>query len=51
MAATRKLANKPLKQTAARHRDVRRLPLARGDVPRARSSLPATSAFRGAAAA
>jgi hypothetical protein len=37
----RMLANKPLKQTAAPRRDHQRLPLARGEVPRARSSPPA----------
>jgi hypothetical protein len=43
--------NKPLKQTAAPRRDHDRLPLAGGDVPRAGSSLPATSPFPDAAAA
>jgi hypothetical protein len=35
--------NKPLKQSAAPRRDRHRLPLARGEVPRARSSRPAAS--------
>jgi hypothetical protein len=43
--------NKPLKQTAAPRRDCNLLPLARGEVPRARSSLADTSRFADAAAA
>jgi hypothetical protein len=43
--------NKPLKQTAAPRRDHNRLPLARGEVPQARSSLPDSSWFVDAAAA
>jgi len=43
--------NKPLKQSAAPRRNQQRLPLARGDVPRARSSLPIAARFAGAAAA
>jgi hypothetical protein len=43
--------NKPLKQTAAPRRELYRRPLARGDLPRARSSPPDTSPFPDAAAA
>ena len=42
----RRPANKPLKQTAAPRRDLHRLPLARGEVPRARSSLSAAIRFQ-----
>ena len=45
------LPNKPLKQTAAPRRHLSCLPLARGGLPRAPSSLPATSRFADAAAA
>jgi hypothetical protein len=51
LALERRPPNKPLKQTAAPRRDHHRLPLARGEVPRARSSPPDTSAFPDAAAA
>jgi hypothetical protein len=44
-------ANKPLKQSAAPRREHHRLPLARGELPRARSSPPDASAFPDAAAA
>src|SRR4051794_34384407 len=43
--------NKPLKQTAAPLVALHCLPLARGEVPRARSCPPATSRFADAAAA
>jgi len=43
--------NKPLKQTAAPRRDLRRPLVARGEIPRARSSLPVTLPFADAAAA
>jgi len=43
--------NKLLKQTAAPRRDLCCLPLARGEVPRARSSLPDAPRFPDAAAA
>jgi hypothetical protein len=46
-----RLANKPLKQTAAPRGHHHRVPLARGEVPRARSSLPVTFLFTAAAAA
>jgi hypothetical protein len=43
--------NKPLKQSAAPRRDRDRLPLARGEVPRTRSSPPDALRFADAAAA
>jgi hypothetical protein len=43
--------NEPLKQKAAPRRELGRLPLAGGEVPRARSYLPGSSAFPDAAAA
>jgi hypothetical protein len=45
------LPNKTLKQPAAPRRDLNGLPVALGDVPRARSPPPAASRFPDAAAA